>query len=506
MNFKIIIAEDELPILNNIVRKLNSLNLPIEILGAVTNAEDALDIFEHSVPHILLTDIRMPGMSGLELCQIVEERYPQTKRMILTGYDDFQYAQQAIRVRVSDYLLKPVSIKQLRKSMESVCDILEKENEALQHRTLLMGISGQSDTERLPYSFDGKPLGVFLICIGNLLNQTASREQIAYFSELWEQIALENFFSSNNTYAGHQFWILPEKSPNKRFVITSFFSQALPNALLAYIKEHSEDTLSVNLCTHSSGIVYQDIWKTAQMERAFLRSSLIPCHSSVHVADTGGIPPFNTDDSMIQHVLKEIQNRQRKAFLSALHTYLQSLYKLPATQDFLENALNVITKTLKQQNTLLPDDIFSRACTAILETFNLQTDYDTLYQQLYTQLSDLFTAAFNNILDGEGLSQAVKKYIDENYREPISMTSLEEIFHFSDSYIGRVFRKTYGTPPMKYLSSIRIEKAKELLQENPALNIRIAGEMVGYDDQRYFSRIFRNITGLTPSEYKNKLL
>lgn len=504
MSFKIVVVEDELPILNNIVRKINKLDLPIELLGAVTNAEDALEFFKDGVspPQILLTDICIPGINGLELCRLISEKYPQTKLLILTGYDDFSYAQQAIRLHITDYLLKPVSLKQLHTTLETLCNTLKKEELQQLQKNLLMSISGQPASGMFPCSFGDKPLGIFLVCIGNLLNQTAGHENIAYFNELWAQAKIEDFFISSR-HKGDQFWILPEKSPNERFIITSFFTPKLPHFLFNYIKGKMGGIISINLCTCSTGIVYQDIWKTAQMERAFLRSSLIPCRSNIHTAGGARDSSAGTNEALTQLVLKGIQNQQKN--LSALRSCLQALYNLPATQELLENTIKTIAKALKKQTASFSANSFSKIYAAMLEEICLQTDYDALYQQVFTGLSSLFAEVFSNALDGDALSRAVKKYIEDNYRDPVSMDSLTEVFHFSDSYIGRVFRNTYGIPPMKYLASYRIEKAKELILGNPDLNIKLIGEMVGYDDQRYFSRIFRNITGLTPSEYKNKI-
>ncbi len=119
-------------------------------------------------------------------------------------------------------------------------------------------------------------------------------------------------------------------------------------------------------------------------------------------------------------------------------------------------------------------------------------------------LDDAFSQAFINEISGDTLSVSVKKYIDHNYQEHITMESLADHFHFSASYINKMFRSQFGVPPMKYLLNLRIEKACTLIKENEDLGIGSIGEMVGYSDSRYFSRIFRSVTGLTPSEYKKR--
>ncbi|MEG2038036.1 MAG: response regulator, partial [Ruthenibacterium sp.] len=102
MIYKVLIVEDETPILNNLVQKIGNLALPL----VVADGEEALACIAREQPHILLTDVRMPGMDGLTLCSRLEKQSPQIKKVILSGYGEFEYAQKAIQYHVSDYLLK----------------------------------------------------------------------------------------------------------------------------------------------------------------------------------------------------------------------------------------------------------------------------------------------------------------------------------------------------------------------------------------------------------------
>ena len=190
MTFSVLIVEDEILILNNIVKKINNLELPLTIAGTATNGNDALMLVEKQQPDIVITDIRMPGMDGITLCKILHEQYPKIRLAILSGYDDFSFAQKAIQYQVSDYLLKPVNQQQLFETMSRLCDILEKEALAAQHRRFLLNISGQDDQNGLPSDFGTRPLGVTLICMGNLLNIVPEDISLSHFSHLWEALDL----------------------------------------------------------------------------------------------------------------------------------------------------------------------------------------------------------------------------------------------------------------------------------------------------------------------------
>lgn len=131
-NYSIIIAEDENLLLENLVNKINQLDLGFEIIGKAQTGVQAYDLVKELHPDIVITDIRMPLMSGIELIEKVHNRYPFTKFIIISGFSDFEYAKQAIRLQVSEYLLKPVDEEELK--------------------TALLGIQQDIKTELLTYN------------------------------------------------------------------------------------------------------------------------------------------------------------------------------------------------------------------------------------------------------------------------------------------------------------------------------------------------------------------
>ena len=116
-NYKYFVVEDEQLIRKNLIKKIESLQLPFELAGEASNGMDARIQIEKTCPDLVITDIRMPQFDGLKLAEFLEKNYPHIKVVILSGYDDFSYAQSAIKFRVKDYLLKPVTIEALSESL-----------------------------------------------------------------------------------------------------------------------------------------------------------------------------------------------------------------------------------------------------------------------------------------------------------------------------------------------------------------------------------------------------
>lgn len=127
IQYKYVVAEDERLIRRNLIKKISSLNLPLINCGEAANGAEAIELITQTCPHIVITDIRMPECDGLELVKYLSQNHPGIKTLILSGYDDFSYAQTAIRYSVSDYLLKPVVLDDLYQSLQKLIMSMNEE-------------------------------------------------------------------------------------------------------------------------------------------------------------------------------------------------------------------------------------------------------------------------------------------------------------------------------------------------------------------------------------------
>lgn len=130
-SYKYLVAEDESLIRRNLVKKIDSLNLPLTLVGEASNGKDAICLIEEQFPDLVITDIRMPQTDGLELARYLQKNHPGTRTIILSGYSDFSYAQSALRYGVMDYLLKPVTLEALSQSLQKILITMESESDTL---------------------------------------------------------------------------------------------------------------------------------------------------------------------------------------------------------------------------------------------------------------------------------------------------------------------------------------------------------------------------------------
>jgi YesN/AraC family two-component response regulator len=134
--YKVIVAEDEPLILNRIVRKIIALEIGFQVVGTAQDGKTALELVEKLCPDVLVTDISMPVMDGLELLKIISSKHPQIKKIVISGYDEFKYAQQALKYEAADYLLKPLKKEELLYAFNKIRISLDTQRNILKHNIL----------------------------------------------------------------------------------------------------------------------------------------------------------------------------------------------------------------------------------------------------------------------------------------------------------------------------------------------------------------------------------
>ncbi|EKQ50959.1 MULTISPECIES: response regulator [unclassified Clostridium] len=127
-NYKYLVVEDEHLIRQNLIKKINSLSVPLELVGEASNGENAIKLIEQLYPSLVITDIKMPQSDGLELIKYIHLNHPHIKTMILSGYNDFKYAQTALKYGVKDFLLKPIKLDELNSALQNILVLLDSEN------------------------------------------------------------------------------------------------------------------------------------------------------------------------------------------------------------------------------------------------------------------------------------------------------------------------------------------------------------------------------------------
>ncbi len=499
--YKVMVVEDEPIILNYLVTKIKELPLPLTVSSQAANGEDALELIRQCPPDIVFTDVKMPVMNGLQLANKIHEEYPDILMVIISGYEDFEYAQLAIQYNVSDYLLKPVNYDKLFSITDKLCQKLSQRYHSVIKEFIDLAMSGnvaQTESDAAGDFF------VFLIKAGNLYTKQAEHMVYDSIRTFWKSASLfswlSNYFSQNTDW-----WLSDIKEFSYRMLITRTNYPDLRTHLFDYLNKTQCDCFfNVCLCEYPETIPLIQLRQAIQSLSDDINHRLIPCFSQEWTLQPGtahSIPLLNSC------IFEKLIILLKSGHISALEKYLDSLLKQwqneKAPQVFLSKYLLELFSFLSKHNacSATQNEMYS----SVSSIFALCHSDDQLYGQLHGLVMQWVINPMYESHNSMEVYQQIKQYIEEYYQQEITMESLSEVFHFSLSYISRVFKKYGKQPPIKYLIQIRMQKAGNLMKAHPEMDIKIIAELVGYSNQHYFSRYFKQYFAATPSEYKKNI-
>ena len=507
--FTVVVAEDEQIILNNIINKIEQTDLHFNVVASAMDGEDALLLIEQFKPDVLFTDIHMPAMDGLELIKRAKAIKPDLEIVIISGYNDFSYAQQAIRLGVTDYILKPVKKDLLMQTIASIKTRLDKKAYKLESDMIEKMVHGIKPAASFPESIKSLQFQMYFICLGNQYSHAADVLDTDYFDRLWSMIDWSKIMASCGDKAAT--WrIVDDKYFNQKFLILSGSEPAChPEGLMNAISSSLLDSIPVTICAGESPVSLEHIRDTARMLRASLERNLLCCRSSLITKTDRQVPdrPSLNHDSIHMNSIKLFIKQQQ---FDSLQSELQHLFAgweaSGMTQRQLEKQLVNLAAELMALIGNEEEDILASIEKELYEIVAISIDSESLFSDAIQILNNYMSPYSNPRKKGSDTSaelyNKLEEYIRMNMSEQITVSSLAEKFNFNPSYIIRVFKKCSGEPPMKYLTQLRINEAKRLIERQAELDFKDIAEIIGYSEQQYFSRVFKNITGMSPSEYR----
>jgi two-component system response regulator YesN len=507
----------------------------ITVIGETGDGKSAVQIAAAEKPDIVLMDIRMPEMNGLEAAKRIRALLPDTVIIMLTAFDEFSYAKQALTIGVVEYLLKPVrpddimqtlelTIKKvdelkrkkqeeasLRKSVEEAIPFIQmsfvydlisgniKEIEHFQERSRFLGMKVD-------------PGVVLVVDIDNFKQLTSSD------SELEKQMIKQRIYKLICSVAGNYALVTPFGSDNL-IVLLGFIeiesievikssAQNIAADIRACIAQEMDISITIGIGRYYSDP--REIHKSylealhAQRQRFYLGDSQIIHVEDVPYLSTG---PFNYPFHYERTVLDKVRCGDRKQAKEALHELLDGIFASKASIDTIKacvlELLIVLSRSAVEGGANLEQlTLLNLNCINHLHECNNKTQVEAWMFESLDHFMD-------NMLENRSSTnlRVINKacdYIVKNYHKNISLEEVAQTVHLSPFYFSRLFKQEKGYNFVDFLTKVRIEKAKKMLQNPDFTAVRIAAE-VGYQDASYFSRVFRQAMGMTPNQYRNEI-
>ncbi len=511
-----IIADDEQYIIELIISLVNWNDLGISVIGQASTGREALNLIVKEKPEIVISDIRMPGMDGLNLVKNVKELNIETNFILISGHKEFQYAYGAIKYGVEYYMLKPINEKELVRNLVQITDkIKSKEAEASRMEDII-GNSRERflrDIVNIPQS----------ICSQS--NESLKKEfQLNYNYSKFRLLLLKADYKI----------VLDEKQ--KRIIIDQ-----INNLLTASKTPNNYEITSISMTNQVLSLIsYDDITVLELFKNAFEEIKL---HYSDYCYLTLGIGPQVTSVGELNYksVMKKIVYRLAygpnriiesevnsfKAFVPLKDESLNTLQKNIELADleqiiswlesnqavFLATGLDPYNQYLEAKKCVeyIMNGISNHYKDAGNNPYSQEILDANLYdsytrQKLFVSLKDYCINAVNDFLakkasDDTKYVRFAKQYVIDHYSESISLNDISEKIYLNSAYFSTLFKKQTGTSFTDYLINYRIDIAKKLLKES---NLKI-GEIaakIGYKSSKHFSKLFSSIAGISPSDYR----
>lgn len=540
---KIFLAEDEVVVRETIKRMITWEELGFELVGEAADGEMALPLLIRQQPDLLITDIKMPFMDGLTLARLAKKEIPGLKVVILSGYDDFNYAKQAIGIGVEDYLLKPITKNALIERLSEIRSRYEHEKTQKEYyekfQREMQAYEKNSSRDFFEALVDGsmdmmevykraEKLGLDIVAEAyNVLiftmncDEDFSGQRDEYSS--WEAESLELL---ENFFAGHSSAMLFRSNIFSYGVLLKGQRETIEENTRACVDEIRKILSRQDGRREWFLAVGQSVERLSQIQKSY------------HTASRAFSQRYLYDENILYYDEMETMEHPGGQAETEDNAYLQKVdvnaLNPAILQKFLSNGLQEETENfVKDYFYAIGQEPMESLVFRNYVILNVRFSVISFIKGLGCDTNEMESADTEEVLAESGknmesaiayakkmISQAIEirdqnsgnknrsilktavDFIDSHYMdEEISLNTVANVANVSSNHFSALFSQNMGQTFIEYLTTLRMNKAKELLRCTGMRSSEIAGE-IGYKDAHYFSYLFKKTQGMTPSDYR----
>lgn len=517
--YKVLLVDDEPLIRKGLLKIINWKSLDCEVVHSVSNGLDALKVISDEHIDIVISDIKMPGMNGIDLSKYIYENKPTTKIILLTGYSDFTYAQSAVQYNVVDFILKPTSTEKIETAVnkskmsivknlnsESKIKILEEKmcstNQKLQVTILNDIINRIIDTSYIPNKLSEIDISLnnYYVLVSEIKHGTSSANSIEDILDILPLI-FNNSTSYNILINGNKLCTIVNSTSfnNSKSEIVDLCNEAVTmlknfKCCNIFFGVSSLKNNAINLpnafeeALKALSFTFYDF----EEENIFLSNTYIS---------------KEIDSTTINNYVNNIINHLNNIEFSQLMNEITTMFKtFKANRYNIEHIKHICILICSKCSDLLLNDSISFI--DLIENPNIFSDIlnctsiITLNEMIKTSIDITFFALNNKPNEKNSIVDNAKSYILKNYSNTnLTLCEIATHVHVSNAYLSRLFKEKTGETISELIIKTRINKAKDLLR-NSQMKIYEIAYAIGIDDPAYFSQLFKKTTGSSPKEYK----
>lgn len=531
---KILLVDDETFVLDGIHSCLPWKELGIDEVFTAQNGMQALEVLNTVAIDLMITDVKMPVMDGIELIRKMHAQNYPCKVIVLSGFDNFKFAQEAITYNVVEYILKPITLQKLRNAVEKAIVIVEQEesNEAYlqaleqqfeasrpvltEHFVSELLAGNQNSGLAKLLGFDTSAAG-YVVAVFHIDNFEAGEDVSLTVLETKRQMAVLAALNSVTDHTFDNATYLTVRVGSYDFALVlmlqSVMGVQLPKQLLeqlealqAKLSLNKPYTFSIgigNIQTNEKQVVrsYEEALD-ALKHKLFTGSGSLIAYSDIYKATEAGFPQLTWEKAQVRNCLHTRDLSKLEAVLSEL----QSQIMRDQAQDvgyIRQMAMEfVIAATLfLYEKNELTENVICHYKNPVLYVSRLET-----IEEIFGAVHDIYSQVIEFLnckceLKNQHTIQIIREFVQENLGSDISLETLSQRIQLTPNYIGALFKQATNMYFSDYVMRERMERAKVLLA-NPACRIYEVAAAVGYKNATYFSKLFKDYTGFSPVDFK----
>lgn len=526
--YKVILVDDEEEVREAIRNRIDWESIGFTVAGTAENGEDALELADITEPDVVMTDIQMPFMDGLTMLRRLKEKIPDIRCVIFSGYDDFEYAKEAIRLEAEEYILKPVDADELKKIF---LRIKERLDEQMKQRRNVEQLSRYYEEIR-PIMKEQLIIGLLE---GRELQFDLERYQRDYDLQLESAFYCAGAFRITAEAGGGDSLDKNLMAVSLKQIVTERFRDVLPVEAFVYLdtvcvlarmkstSEHgvfveemdrickiAHKALGANVCA-GIGRTYgsaESIHKSfVEAKDAFHHRMFVGDNQAIFINDVEPSYPIEdyVSEKQIRHIIRQIKIGTDESLENEIHDFVDKLKRsnisLNQLQIFYAEFVVELMRLCRGHG-INASEVGLGAVNTNEELAQMSSMDD--FARRLTELSgNLRERIGSERLDSaKRFAADAKQYISDHFSE--SSLSVDEIcshLGVGTSYFSSVFKEETGKSFVTYLTEVRMNEAQRLLDTTDEKSYVIAG-MVGYEEPNYFSYVFKKHFGISPSKYR----
>ena len=532
--YKIMLVDDEEEIRKGIIKKIDWKSVGFEVVGDAENGEEALEKIELLEPNVVMTDIRMPYMDGLMLTEKIRQKYPSMKVLIFSGYDDFDYAKKAINLNVTEYILKPVNGEELTAILKKLRTHLDEEIEQKRDVTLLREsyrnnlpiirehflndlIHGTIKTDQIDAKLMeyGIPIGnakKWLIAVIDMAEESSRKLSLHQEQEL---IPISVKHLAEEKLEGYCRYTLFHAS-KEMIIIAAIDQEQSQTGLINVLGDICKETKRILEVVITIGIGHScsqldHIYRSYQEAvNALGYKEIVGTGSTIYINDVEpmhrGKLEFDSkaESELVAAIKFGTKEKIDTVVLQMMAMLDDAKVHVRQYQTYILSVLSSLTRLGQQY------DLDFRQITGlesrypdILNTTYNREDFQNWLVKVSYQMNEMLSKEREHTT--QNVIREAKQYILDHYQNPdLSVEMLCRHLHMSPAYFSTTFKKETGQAYIAYLTEVRLNKAVELLNTTDDKTYVIAAK-VGYQEQNYFSYVFKKRFGISPTKYRGAL-